>query len=239
MTPERRNARYAMQVLTTPVASVGHTLRAVCERRLAAVLMAEQMHRIVLRDADQREAERERDAVHRAEHRADRRKPGDAGAGDAAARRARRRRAPIRDEQQHDQADRCRSCRASVASACVRPFISTENAPGPLTVMRTVCSPRVSSKCLRKAAAACSWPSGSNAAAFVATTRMALSPALSNHTSNCFCGCFAGCQCFRELQHLERRIARNQRLEHAAAGDDRSCSRSLKLIAKIRRIEPR
>ena len=70
--------------------------------------MAEEMDRIVLRDADQREAESKRDAVNLAVHEADR--------GEAGERRDRERQrreyehapAPIASDQEHHQPDRRR-----------------------------------------------------------------------------------------------------------------------------------
>ena len=95
-----------MHVLATPVASVGHSSARDRDRLAIRAAMTEQMHRVVLRDADQREAERERDAVNGAEDRADRGKPGQPQRWRAAARSARCCRcAAIGDQQQHDHAD--------------------------------------------------------------------------------------------------------------------------------------
>ena len=94
-----------MHVLTTPVASVGHTRSRSLQRRLARMLMAEQMNRVVLRHADQREAKRKRDAVNRPEHRADSRHPATPALASGSAPSTTVSTAAIRDEQQHDQAD--------------------------------------------------------------------------------------------------------------------------------------
>ena len=66
---ENRNVKYAMQVLATPVASVGQNSRA-DSPALVRAPMTQQVHRIVLRHADQRESECERDAMHGTEQRA-------------------------------------------------------------------------------------------------------------------------------------------------------------------------
>ena len=82
MTPENRKVKYAMHVLATPVASVGQRCRAIARRLLVRAPMTQQVQRIILRDADQRESESERDAVHGAEQRADHGQAGEPRAGE-------------------------------------------------------------------------------------------------------------------------------------------------------------
>ncbi len=66
-----------MQVLATPVASGAPHLARGLQRGLAGREMTEQVDGIVLRHADQREAEGQRDAVHAVEQRADRDQAGE------------------------------------------------------------------------------------------------------------------------------------------------------------------
>ncbi len=62
---------YAMQVLATPVAERRPQFASGFDRRSGRVPMAQQMNRIILRDADQREAKRQRDAMNGPKQRAD------------------------------------------------------------------------------------------------------------------------------------------------------------------------
>ncbi len=71
------------------------------------MLVAEEVHRIVLGHADQREAERERDAMHGTEHGAHGREAGQPGAGERQQAEHEQPGTAVRDEQQHCHAE-CR-----------------------------------------------------------------------------------------------------------------------------------
>ena len=73
---------------------------------LAGTAMTQQADRIFLRDAEQREAERERDAVRRAEHPRERGDACKAAADDRQCGEQQQRGAPVREQQKNDEADR-------------------------------------------------------------------------------------------------------------------------------------
>ncbi len=145
--------------------------------------MTEEMHRIVLRHAEQRGAESERDAVDAAENRADRGERRDTRTGDRQDAEHRGRDASIRDEHQHDHADRVE--RADPRRFRLRLVLHQHGeragAAGRQRDLRV--GARFLEVLANGARPLAPAHSGSNAAALVATTRMARLPSLSNHTS--------------------------------------------------------
>jgi hypothetical protein len=73
------------------------------------MLVAEEVHRVVLRDADERESESEGDAVNRARQRADRCEAGEARTCERQQAEYKQAQAAIRDQQQNHHADRRKS----------------------------------------------------------------------------------------------------------------------------------
>ena len=120
MTPENKNVKYAMQVLATPVASVGQRCACDCRRLPVRAPMTEQVQRIILRDADQREPESKCDAVHGAEQRAHHGQAGEPRAGERQHTEHDAADAAIRDQQQQDHADGSRRAEGLRLSARAR-----------------------------------------------------------------------------------------------------------------------
>ena len=112
-----------MHVLATPVASVGHSARATSRDSRSAAVVAQEVQRIVLRDADQRETERKRDAVHRAEQGRHCGEPGETRRSAAASALSRHgANTAIGDQQEGDHPDRCRKTELPrLRRACVPP----------------------------------------------------------------------------------------------------------------------
>jgi len=111
------------------------------------------------------------------------------------------------------------------ASRCVRPPISTENAPGPLTTMRVPLSPFAFANADCNAATATCCPVGSKPGATVCTASRASWPFASNHTSYKRWGAFAGCQLSASFKVSRVGSEGRSGSINAAAGEPRSCMR--------------
>ena len=213
--------------------------RAISRGLASGAAMAEEMNRIVLRDADQREAERERDAMHGAEHRAHRGQARDAGGR----------------ERQGAQARRCRRCdtRAAASRSCrsSQPRRATE--PGPRARLhqhreiagaahgqcRTVCvAASLLQRLLELGERRVAGASGSNAAALRCREQqraLRRRDRTTRRTRDAAPAPVASAAAASSSSSVGSRGS--QRLENAPAGDDRSCAALERLAVQIVRIE--
>jgi hypothetical protein len=198
--------------------------------------MTQQMHRIVLRDADQREAEGERDSMHRAEQRAHGSQTREACTRERQYAEHDAAEATVGNQQQQDHPD-CRRCTQSLRlSSCVlldhhREFAGT--AEGRLhrhsagcALQRDVQLPqrlslaiRIERRCLR-------FGDQQRAATAAIEPDVVLAPRFLHRLP-----------ALQQLEHFQRRIARQPRFEEAAGGRCEIASSRQQLGVQVLRIE--